>query len=126
MDDYKVILDYARKNYRNMFREMEGNLKYRFIVPGSCYSNCLWDWDSWLTDIALRQFVTEDIREYEVGCVLNYLERCDARGRIPIVILPDGFMPDLHRRGKGQNLLRRLLLGLGLGIASQHLIGGRH
>lgn len=95
MDDYKVILDYARKNYRNMFREMEGNLKYRFIVPGSCYSNCLWDWDSWLTDIALRQFVTEDIREYEVGCVLNYLERCDARGRIPIVILPDGFMPDL-------------------------------
>ena len=95
MDDYKVILDYARKNYRNMFREMEGNLKYRFIVPGSCYSNCLWDWDSWLTDIALRQFVTEDIREYEVGCVLNYLERCDARGRIPIVILPDGFMTDL-------------------------------
>ena len=94
MENYNVILDYARKNYRSMFREPEGNLRYRFIVPGSCYSNCLWDWDSWLTDIALRQFVEEDILEYEKGCVLNYLECCDACGRIPIVILPDRFMPD--------------------------------
>ncbi len=94
MDNYSAILDYARKNYRSMFREPEGNLKYKFIVPGSCYSNCLWDWDSWLTDIALRQFVTEEICEYEKGCVLNYLESCDGRGRIPIVILPDEFMPD--------------------------------
>ena len=75
-----------------MFREMEGNLKYRFIVPGSCYSNCLWDWDSWLTNVALRQFVAEDIGEYERGCVLNYLEYCGADGRVPIVILPDSFM----------------------------------
>lgn len=94
MDNLNVILDYARKNYRSMFREPEGNLKYKFIVPGSCYSNCLWDWDSWLTNIALRQFVTEDIGEYEKGCVLNYLESCDEWGRIPIVILPDEFMPD--------------------------------
>ena len=61
MQDYQTVLDYARKNYRRMFREPEGNLKYRFIVPGSCYSNCLWDWDSWLTNVALRQFVAEDI-----------------------------------------------------------------
>ena len=32
-----------------MFREPVGNLKYKFIVPGSVYNNCLWDWDSWLT-----------------------------------------------------------------------------
>lgn len=93
-DNYNRILEYAKENYRKMFREPEGRLKYKFIVPGSCYDNCLWDWDSWLTDIALHQFVDTDISEYEKGCVLNFLEHTDAQGRIPIVILPDRTMPD--------------------------------
>ena len=59
------ILEYAEKNYQRMFREPDGYLKYQFLVPGSCYDNCLWDWDSWLTNIALRQFVTRDISDYE-------------------------------------------------------------
>lgn len=89
MDNYDLVLEYAKNNYRKMFREPDGLLKYKFIVPGSCYSNCLWDWDSWLTDIALREFVTEDISEYEKGCVLNFLEHIDECGRIPIYITPD-------------------------------------
>lgn len=60
-----VIVTYARDNYKKMFREPEGQLKYKFIVPGSVYGKQLWDWDSWLTNVALRQFVTEDISEYE-------------------------------------------------------------
>ena len=92
--DYDRILDYARKNYIKMFREPEGLLKHKFLVPGSCYSNCLWDWDSWLADVALRQFVTDDISDYEKGCILNYLDNIDPAGRIPIVILPDYTMPD--------------------------------
>lgn len=96
MGDYQKLLEYAESNYHKMFREPEGRLKYKFIVPGSCYDNCLWDWDSWLTDIALHQFVTEDIFEYEKGCVLNFLEHTDAQGRIPIVILPDSIMPEFH------------------------------
>ena len=64
-----IILDYAQKNYKRMFREPDGFLKHKFIVPGSVYSNSLWDWDSWLTNIALRQFVDEDISEYEKGCI---------------------------------------------------------
>ncbi|MBR2338991.1 MAG: glycoside hydrolase family 37 [Clostridia bacterium] len=83
-----LLLDYARKNYRKMFREPDGALRYPFIVPGSVYSNCLWDWDSWLTNIALRQFVTEDTREYERGCILNFLSIMDEQGRIPIVVTP--------------------------------------
>lgn len=94
MGDYQRILEYAGSNYHKMFREPEGGLKHKFIVPGSCYDNCLWDWDSWLTDVALHQFVTEDISEYEKGCVRNFLEHTDAQGRIPIVILPDSTMPE--------------------------------
>lgn len=50
MENYELLLEYAKSNYHRMFREPEGRLKYQFIVPGSCYSNCLWDWDSWLTN----------------------------------------------------------------------------
>ena len=83
-----IILDYALKNYKKMFREPTGNLKYKFIVPGSVYNNTLWDWDSWLTNIALSQFVTDDIKEYEIGCILNYLEVMDSKGRIPVYYSP--------------------------------------
>ena len=60
-----TITEYSKNTYRNMTRKAEGELKYPFLVPGSVYDNCLWDWDSWLTNIALRQFVTEDISAYE-------------------------------------------------------------
>ena len=50
----------------------EGQLKYPYIIPGSVYTASLWDWDSWLTNVALKQFVTEDIGKYEKGCVLKF------------------------------------------------------
>lgn len=83
-----IILDYALKNYKKMFREPDGGLIFKFIVPGSVYNNTLWDWDSWLTNIALSQFVKEDIKEYEIGCILNALNIMDSKGRIPIYITP--------------------------------------
>ncbi|MBR6766243.1 MAG: hypothetical protein IKM06_07145 [Clostridia bacterium] len=64
-----IIFDYAKCNYKKMFRDKGGNLNHNFIVPGPCYNQELWDWDSWLTNIALRQFVDEDISEYEKGCI---------------------------------------------------------
>ncbi len=88
MDNYNLILQYAKVNYKKMFREPDGLLKHKFIVPGAAYSNSLWDWDSWLTNIALRSFVTEDISEYEKGCIINFLEHMDSRGRMPIFITP--------------------------------------
>lgn len=93
MGNYESVLHYAENNYRKMFREPNGNLKYKFIVPGSCYSNSLWDWDSWLTNIALRSFVKDDISEYEKGCVLNFLDHVDEKGRIPIMITEDKIRP---------------------------------
>lgn len=90
------ILDYAKQNYRQMFREPGGHLKYQFLVPGSVYDDSLWDWDSWLANIALRQFVTEDISSYEKGCILNFLNIMDEQGRSPIVVLPHMFFPDVY------------------------------
>ena len=85
-----LIIDYAKKNYKLCFREAEGLISHPFIVPGSCYSNSLWDWDSWLTNLALRRIATtEEIGEYEKGCVLTFLEHADEDGRIPIYIKPN-------------------------------------
>ena len=92
-----MIEEYAKQNYRDMFREPEGLLKRKFIVPGSVYSNCLWDWDSWLTNVALRQIGTEDVSEYEKGCILNYLDYTDEEGRIPIMIATSSVLPDMTK-----------------------------
>lgn len=88
-----IIENYALNNYKKLLREPEGQLNHKFIVPGSVYSNQLWDWDSWLTNVALRQFVKEDISEYEKGCVINFLEHIDDKGRIPLQITKDSILP---------------------------------
>lgn len=101
MEKYKqLIKEYSAKNYRQMTRKPEGLLKYPYLVPGSqSYSNCLWDWDSWLTDIAVRQImknencVDEWFAECEKGCILNFLERTAQDGHMPIVIAPDNETP---------------------------------
>lgn len=88
-----MIKTYAEKNYQKMFRHPEGQLKHPFIVPGSVYGNQLWDWDCWLTNVALRQFVEEDISVYERGCVINFLEHIDDLGRIPLQITKNSILP---------------------------------
>lgn len=82
----RLIFDYAQKNYRLCLREATGALKEPFIVPGSVYADELWDWDSWLTGIALFEIADEDISDYEKGCVLNFLDHIQDDGKIPIVI----------------------------------------
>lgn len=96
----ELIKTYAYKNYKDMGRAPEGIIKHPFIVPGSqSYHNCLWDWDSWLTNIAVRQIMKDtgsggEFSEYEKGCILNFLEHTDKDGGIPIVILPGRIMPE--------------------------------
>lgn len=98
-DQYSdIIKSYVYKDYKGMFRKSGGALKYPFLTPGSKqYDDVLWDWDSWLSDIALRQVLSDvgsekDSNEaiaYEQGCVLNYLNYGDWDGYIPIVIWKD-------------------------------------
>ena len=92
-----VIKEHIFKEYQGMFKPPKGYLKYPFITPGcSSYQNQLWDWDSWLTDIALRQILLEEgspkdkqvALNHEQGCVLNFLDAINS-GYIPVVISPD-------------------------------------
>lgn len=93
MNAEMLIKNYAEENYQKMFREPMGQLKHKFIVPGATYTYQLWDWDSWLTDIALRQLGTENMKEYEIGCILNFLDHTDEKGIMPIVVAPKWRMP---------------------------------
>lgn len=97
MEKYsKLIRNYSKKEYRKLTREAKGALKYPFLVPGACYASQLWDWDSWLTDVAIRQIIVdngdsgEDFVEYEKGCILNFIDHTDEDGKMPIVIDSDG------------------------------------
>lgn len=100
-----MIKTYAVKNYEKMLRQPEGQLKHPFIVPGSVYGNQLWDWDCWLTNVALRQFVESDITPYERGCVINFLEHIDDLGRIPLQITKNSILPgELRNPEKKSNM----------------------
>lgn len=97
------IQSYSRENYLKMTREAKGILKHPFIVPGSqSYSDCLWDWDSWLTNIAVRQIMLDNgtdttaFSECEKGCILNFLENTAADGKMPICIFPERVFPELN------------------------------
>lgn len=98
----RLLGEHLRRDFRRMFRPAGGALAHPFLTPGSeQYADVLWDWDSWLSDIALRQilaeFGTPDDRgeawEFEKGCVLNFLEVARRREQ------PDGWIPIHIRRG---------------------------
>lgn len=96
LDPYiQLLKTHVTSGYRQMFRESGGALKYPFLTPGSdAYPDVLWDWDSWLANVALRQILmdlhdpeeAEKAVQYEQGCVLNFLDWCRDDGWIPIEI----------------------------------------
>ncbi len=94
-DNISVIKKYLFIDYKQMLKKPVGALFYPFITPGSkSYANVLWDWDSWLSNIALRQILQDkgtdadkgEAVAYEQGCVLNYLAYTDTSGYMPIVV----------------------------------------
>ncbi|HOV68739.1 MAG TPA: trehalase family glycosidase [Clostridia bacterium] len=114
----QAIKDYIFSNCTRMLREPKGCLRYPFIVAGSVYFDDLWDWDSWLTDIALRQAYSEcghldkdSLIEYEKGCVLNFLSACTDDGWIPIVInVNDDYSTIRDKHSKmGKNMHKPIL-----------------
>lgn len=92
-----IIREHIYKDYPGMFKPAKGALKYPFITPGSSqYENQLWDWDSWLADVALRQILLEngtpqereEALKHEQGCVLNFLELGGWQGWLPVRVTP--------------------------------------
>lgn len=96
ISDYiKSIKQTIYSGYKGMYHNAVGDiLPHPFITPGSAYRGELWDWDSWLTNVALKQILldigTEEDRmqaiEHERGCILNFLKYGGVDGWLPIVI----------------------------------------
>lgn len=90
----KLIKEHVYSDYKLMFKQPTGiALEYPYITPGSRqYAAVLWDWDSWLSNVALRQILNDigsetdktEALAYEQGCVLNYLAYTSP---------DDGYMP---------------------------------
>lgn len=90
-----VVREHVHKDYRGMFREKGGAFAHPFLTPGSRqYADVLWDWDSWLSNVALRQILLEVGTEedkakalaHERGSVLNYLDYGGMDGWVPIIL----------------------------------------
>ena len=93
----KLIKEHIYSDYKLMFKQPTGiALKYPYITPGSRqYAAVLWDWDSWLSNVALRQILNDigseadktEALTYEQGCVLNYLAYTSPEdGYMPMVV----------------------------------------
>ncbi len=92
-----VIREHIYQDYSGMLKPAQGELYYPFITPGSSqYEDQLWDWDSWLANVALRQILLEhgspteraNALDNEQGCVLNFLRHADWKGWLPAHITP--------------------------------------
>ena len=97
-EDIARIRQHLLGGYQAMYREPGGALPFPFVTPGSdAYHDVLWDWDSWLSNVALRQILAEvdspaesaRAERYERGCVLNFLRCGTADGWLPIRIHRD-------------------------------------
>ena len=94
IEKYKeLIKEYSKTSYQKLMRTPMKRLNYPFIVPGASYTYQLWDWDSWLADVAIRQILKDnndsENAEYlacEKGCILNFLEHTDENGAMPILV----------------------------------------
>ncbi len=104
MQEYiNALRAYMRKDYKEMYREKGGIFPYDFLTPGSAsYDDVLWDWDSYFSDVALRQILADagadkdEALTYERGCILNYLSFTDSDGFIPIMIARDSNISELR------------------------------
>ena len=94
----KLIAEHTSRDFKKVYREAGQAMPYPFLTPGTiAYSDALWDWDSWLFNIALRQLLAdrnnkqeqEQAVNYERGCVLNFLAYSGPDGWCPIVIERD-------------------------------------
>jgi hypothetical protein len=93
--DYaEIVKKSIMRDYAGMLHEPTGALSHPFITPGSVYARELWDWDSWLSDVALCQILIDKdpnadkqkMLSYGQGCVLNFLEAAEPNGAVPIRI----------------------------------------
>ena len=97
----------------------------RCYVPMLDYSKTLWDWDSWLTDVAITQVAVnegslKDFFPYQKGCIENFTDFADKEtGRTYIMISDESFLPDRSLKG-AVNGGKPVLIQHALFIAKTH------
>ena len=92
----RLCTDHVCSDFKEMYREGgDGAFVSPYLAPGSkSYAKVLWDWDSWLSNVALEQILAQagsdadraEALRYERGCVLNFLAYTDPDGYMPIGI----------------------------------------
>lgn len=116
MNYNKVIYNYIKDNYNKILREPGGQLKHRFLVPGAVYAKELWDWDSWLTDVAITQVAQQEgeLRElfsYQKGCIKNFVEHINfATGKMNIMISDTDSFPSIEEKEKITNSAKPVVI----------------
>lgn len=121
----ELVSDYIARSYYQILREPEGIIRHPFIAPGACYDCTLWDWDSWLTDIAITPVARKSgcldrFFPYQKGCILNFCQHMDREtGWIPIMIGADGYLP-LKEKAQDTNCSKPVLIQHALFIAQEH------
>lgn len=98
-----ALCSYMKKDYKEMYREKGGIFPYAFLTPGSpSYGDALWDWDSYFSNVALRQILIDvgadknEAIEYERGCILNFLSFTGSDGFMPIMIARNSNVSELR------------------------------
>ncbi len=120
-----AIYQYVKDNYHLILRDPMGLLQHPFIVPGSVYKYQLWDWDSWLTDIAITQVAAnegtlEEFYAYQKGCIENFVDHIDEEsGWLPIGITDHSYLPEKAPAGEA-NSCKPVLIQHALFIARIH------
>lgn len=91
MEKYAALKKYCEDIYSKMLKKPQGDFLYPCFMPIDNYACQLWDWGSWMSNVAIRQIATncgkqDDLFEYEIGCVLQFLSFQKEDGSIPICV----------------------------------------
>lgn len=95
----KPLREYIEQSAGLMVRPATEALRHPYVVPSTpdspIYSSDLWDWDSWWASVAMTQVELDTDRDGEFleatrGSVLDFLDRIDDNGVVPIMLYPDG------------------------------------
>ena len=82
----KLIKEYILNNYQKHFQKpVEGIINYPYFTSGIDYTSQVWDWGSWLNSLSLRSINSKELEECQKGVILNFLERMDSNGKMPIL-----------------------------------------
>jgi putative isomerase len=87
-----VILEHLAANYQRMYHEPVAQFRRPYIVPGTGYEHCLWDWDTYFASLAIAKVMELSNAPGEVrskmftamqGSILNMLDFQLPNGALP-------------------------------------------